>query len=187
MREVKLGRRLSIVIGLAMSVVACGGPDTPSVSASDAASSILVVHLGEQVQAIPHGEIQANAFSKAMDLAQANGDDLGYPWIDPSSGELVVSAVTDHGRELTQHVGLGVPYVIRIVAHGTTELQQIQDEASRLVGKGVPGADLIYQIMPDHRDNRILLIIKATSDPLLQALATRFPEGTLAIEVRPRL
>jgi hypothetical protein len=99
-----MGRRLILLIGLAMSLVACGGSDTPSASASDAPSSILVVHVGEQVQAIPHGEIQANAFSKAMDLAQANGDDLGYPWIDPSSGELVVSAVTDHGREITQLV-----------------------------------------------------------------------------------
>jgi hypothetical protein len=178
-------RQLTLVLWLVVSLVACG-PDSPSASTSDAAPSILVVRVGEQVQAIPQGEGQANAFSKAMDLAQANGADLGYPWIDPSSGALVVSAVTDHGRALAQQVGLGIPYVIRNVAYGTAELQQIQDEASQLVGTGVPGADLIYQIMPDHRDNRTLLVIKTSSDPLLQALAARFPEGTLAIEVRPR-
>lgn len=180
-------RRLVIlVIGLALWMGACGGLDAPpSPSARAAPSGILVVNIGEQVQAVPHGELLANAFNTAMELAQSNGDALGYPWIDPSSGELVASAVTQRGRELVEQVGLAVPYTVRMVAHGTTELVRVQDEATGLVGEGVPGAELIYKTMPDHRDNRTLLVIRASNAALLEALATRFPEGTVAVQVSP--
>jgi hypothetical protein len=120
-----------------------------------------------------------------LELALANGGDLGYPWIDPSNGELVVSTVTQKGRQLVEQAGLNVPFTSRTVAHGTAELVGIQDEATQLVTKGVTGAELIYRILPDHRDNRTLLVIKATSAPLLEALASRFPNGTVAVEVKP--
>ena len=79
-----------------------------------------------------------------MELAEANGEDLGYPWVDPATDELVLSAVTPRGRELIEAAGISVPHRIRDVAHGAAELRRIQDDATFLNGQGVADAELIY-------------------------------------------
>jgi hypothetical protein len=40
------------------------------------------------VQARPTSEEQAERFTRAMRQAAENPEDVGYPWIDPVSGEL---------------------------------------------------------------------------------------------------
>jgi len=176
--------RIVPLIWVAFWIASCNGPDgSPSVPVDTTA--ILLVNVGERVQAEPHTEALKIAFSEAMELAQTNGNDLGYPWIDPSSGELVLSAVTQRGRDLLEAAANAVPHRIRIVGHGTAELRRIQDEATFLHSQGVPGANLIYETLPDHRDNRTLLVIRARSDALLEVLASRYPAGTLAVEVNP--
>jgi hypothetical protein len=135
------------------------------------------------VQAAPPNEELAIVFSRAKDQASANGDDLGYPWIDPATGELVLSAVTPHGRDLV--AGIATPHRVREVKHGAGELARIQDDVTTLNSLGVPDASLIIAVLPDHRDNRTLIVVRARSEPLLAALATRYPAGTLAVEIDP--
>src|SRR5690349_10935906 len=152
-------RALTLVLGVTLSIVGCGGPEGPSAPTSSAASaSILILGADEAVQARPIDPAMAAAFGAAMDLAVANGKDLGYPWIDPANGQLVISVVSEQGRQLVEHAGPGVPYRFRTVAHGAAELQMIQDKATTLT---VPGAQLIYMTLADQRDNRALLVIKS--------------------------
>lgn len=177
-------RRLVPLIWIAMAVVACAGPEA-SPSGNLDPTGILLVGAGEQIQARPTSEVLGVAFGDAMVLAEANGNDLGYPWIDPSSGELVVSAVTPRGRELIEAARIAVPHRIRAVAHGAAELRRIQDAATFLRAQGVPGAELIYATVPDHRDNRALIVISAMSRPLLEYLAGHYPVEALAVQVDP--
>jgi hypothetical protein len=86
-------RRLAALISIAATVATCSGPGPTPLSNLDT-TGILLVGVGEQVQSRPPNEAFAQAFSDAMQLAEANGVDLGYPFIDPVSGELVVSAAT---------------------------------------------------------------------------------------------
>jgi hypothetical protein len=168
----------------ALSVVACAGtPASPPVNLD--ATGILFVSVGEPIQARPPNEAFAVAFSRALELAEANGDDLGYPWIDPSTGQLVLSAVTPRGRQLIEAASIALPHRIRDVLHGAGELRRIQDDVTFLRSRGVPGAELIYATVPDHRDNRALIVISAMSPPLLDALAALYPVDALAVRVNP--
>lgn len=168
---------------IALAVVACNGSGA-SPSANLESTGILLVGVGEQVQGGPATEAVKVAFSDALVLAEANGNDLGYPWID-SSGVLVVSAVTPRGRGLIQAARIGVPYRVRDVTHGAGELRRILDDATFLGSKGVPGAELIYRTVPDHRDNRALIVIGSMSRPLLEYLAAHYPIDALAVQVDP--
>jgi hypothetical protein len=189
--------------GLLLSVVACNGGGGPTVSPQPTANGsapaatgtaptpkldatgILLVSAGEQVQGAPPSEDFAVALSDAMQLAEANGTDIGYPWIDPSNGVLLLSAVTPRGRDLLQVASFSVPHHIRDVVHGATELRRIQDEATFLRSQGVAGAELIYATSPDQRDNRALIVISAMSRPLLEYLVGHYPADALAVEMRP--
>jgi hypothetical protein len=164
-------------------MVACDGSEAMP-SANLDSTGILLVGVGEQVQGGPATEALKMAFSDALVLAQANGKDLGYPWVD-ASGVLVVSAVTPHGRDLIQAARIAVPNRVRDVAHGAGELQQIQDDATFLGSKGVPGAELIFRTVPDYRDNRALIVISSMGGPLLEYLAAHYPIDALAIQVDP--
>src|SRR5215210_3794085 len=118
-------RRLAPLICVWLSIVACGGPTIsrrPSIATGGRETSqspaaemgespspppaaveirgVLLLSGEEGVQAAPRDEGQATAFSAAIELAEANGSDLGYPWIDPSNGDLVLSAVTPRGGAL---------------------------------------------------------------------------------------
>ena len=169
---------------LGFVLAACDSPAAVPSQNFDA-TGILLVGVGEEVQARPPNEAMGTAFSSALMFAEANGKDVGYPWIDPSTGELVLSAATPRGRDLLSAQQTATPHRIRDVAHGATELREIQDAATFLRSQGVPGADLIYMTGPDQRDNRALIVISAMSRPLLEALVARFPPDALAIQVAP--
>ena len=176
------------LVGLAVVVTACTNP-TPTVAPSPTsnldATGILLVEVGEEVQVGPVTRRLANAFSDAMLLAEANGEDLGYPWVDQATGELVVSVVTARGRELVEAAGITVPHRVREVAHGAAELQRIQDDVTLLGARGVTDADLISMALPDLRDNRALIVISAMSQPLLEYLAGTYPPDAIAVQVDP--
>lgn len=165
-------------------IVACEGSTGPP-SAGNAMDEIIVIAAGEQVQAVPPNEGFAVALSSAQELAEANGVDLGYPWIDPATGELVLSAVTPRGRSLLDAAKPGVPFRIRTMPFGAAELRRVQDGATFLNGQGVVDANLIYQTFPDDRDNRTVIVICRMSQPLVDALKVRYPAGALAIRVDP--
>lgn len=183
----------AIQLASAPGTPSAGSRSSPQVSSSTAPTTvvdptgILLIDVSEQVQASPPSEEMAVAFSGLIDLAMANPEDLGYPWIDPETHELVLSAATNAGRAVLQEAAadLRFPYRIRDVAHSRAELQRIQDDATRLVAEGLPDADLIYEIVPDWRDNRTMIVISEISQPLLEALAQRFPPDALAVQVDP--
>jgi hypothetical protein len=169
------------LIWIVLVIAACG-----QAQPSPDPTGILLVNAGDQVQAVPPNEAMANALSRATDIAQANGDDIGYAFVDPVNGELVVSAVTARGRTLLMAAGISVPYRIRDVLHGAAELDRIQHDVTTLRGQGVPGADLIWASFPDQRDNRTLIVISAYSRELLDSLALHYDADALAVKVSPR-
>jgi hypothetical protein len=180
-------RHFILAICTALLVTACTATETPPpAGASVDQTGILIVGPDYQKQSGSQDEAVAAAFDQALQLAeQSNPNDLGYPWIDPSTGELIVSAATARGRTLLENASFGVPVRIRDVAHNCAELLKIQDEATRLYAQGVTDAALIYQTGPDYRDNRAWITIARLSRPLLDELARRFPPDALIVVVDP--
>lgn len=179
-------RQLIVLAWFGGVIAACSAPaPSPSPTSNVDVTGILFVGVEESVQTGPLVRRLANAFGDAMELAEANGVDLGYPWVDPSTDELVLSTATPRGRELIEAAGISVPHRVRDVAHGAAELRRIQDEATFLNAQGVAGAELIYLTLPDFRDNRALLVISAISRPLLDYLAAHYPADAIAIQIDP--
>jgi hypothetical protein len=177
-------RGLVAMVLLATAIVACGGAG-PSIATNLDPTGILLVRVGEPVQGGgTAAEAVKMAGSDALVLAESSGNDLGYPWIDPS-GALVVSAATPRGRELIEAAHMGVSYRVRDVAHGAGELRRILDDVTFLGSRGVAGAELIHATVPDYRDNRAMIIISSMNRPLVEYLAAHYPVDALAIQVDP--
>lgn len=140
--------------------------------------------VSEVRQARPTTEDQAQAWHDALQFAMANPDDVGYPWIDPATGTLELSAATEKGRiALDSAKGIiDVPNRVRDVRFSYGELETIKHDATTLVEAGVPDAELIYATAPDDKSNRVIITIRKLSEPLLKELAARY--GTEAIGVR---
>ncbi len=170
-------------VWIAITVATCTTSPPPPASVDPA--GILLIEVGERVQGGPPTEELKIALSNALVLAENHGVDLGYPTFDATTGELVLSVVTPNGRSLIEGAGITAPYRIRSVAHGATELQRITDDVTTLRAKGVPGAELIYATVPDYRDNRVMIVISAASQPLVDALAARYPADAIAVQVDP--
>jgi hypothetical protein len=169
---------------VAFLVGACASPvNAPSPSIG--AAGILIVGVSDQVQPALPTEKLKQAFSDATRLAEANGRDIGYPSYDPATGEVVLSAATAQGRALLQGAKVAVPNRIRDVTHGAAELRQIQDDVTMLNARGVVDAKLIYETLPDYRDNRAMIVLSAMSQPLLDYLSAHYPADALAIRVDP--
>lgn len=172
----------------------CAGPPA-TISASPSSSptpdnplaDLIEVAPGEQVQPGQAGEDVLHALDRAYQFAQAHPDDIGYPWIEPSSKELVLSAVTPQGRDLleSEAASLGVASRIRDVDHSIGQLQQIQEAVTHLNAEGVADAQLIFATYPDQRDNRIVISMSARSADLIEALARRFGADAIAILIDP--
>ena len=173
---------------IALAVAACGAPTPtaePQATASFDPTGILLVGLDEAIQGGPLPRRLANQFSDALELANDNGDDLGYPWVDPETAELVLSVVTPRGRQLAAAAGFTVPHRIREVTHGVATLARLQDDVGMLRPSGVPGTEHIYAAMPDYRDNRALILVDELEPELLVYLAEHYPADALAIQVDP--
>lgn len=176
-------RRATRLCVIGVLAAACSASPTPSPSFDP--DGVLFIKPGERVQTAPPTEELKTVFSEMQQLAEAIGVDLGYPWFDPVTGEMVLSAGTQRGRELIEAAGITAPHRIRFVAHGAAELQRIQDDTTLLRAQGVPDAALIYATVPDWRDNRVMIVIRSMSEQLLDALTARYPADTLAIQVNP--
>ena len=75
-------------------------PPGSSAPAFDA-TGILLVSVGEQVQAAPQSEQMATALNNAIQLAEGSTD-VGYPWIDPTTGGLGSARRTTSVRAAVQ-------------------------------------------------------------------------------------
>ena len=154
-------------------------------SPGDDASAIIIVSSAADVQVGPADESLLHAFDQAWQFAELHPDDTGYPWLDPATGELVLSATSLAGRLLleVEAIDLAVQYRIREVAHSFDDLQRMQHDITRLRDEGIPGAELIWGAFPDQRDNRIVVQISELSQELLGELARRFDGAALAVLV----
>ncbi len=176
-------RNCAGAVALALLVSACSGQQPPPPPSADRAG-ILFVNLGEEVQSKPANEQVALALSSAIEFAETSND-VGYPWIDPATGGLVMSAASAAGRQAIDAAGFSIPYTIRDVKHGGAELRQIMDDVTFLHSRGVPKSELIYSTVPDHRDNRALIVLRAMDKSLLDYLARHYPADALAVKVDP--
>lgn len=158
-------------------------PPAPDLAAAaDTAGIPLVTEL---MQARPQTEEQAQAFSDALEFAESNSDDVGYPWIDPANGSLELSAASPLGTKLlgVKRSTLASASQIRDVRFSYGKLEAIKHEVTTLHAKGVPDADLIYQTAPDHKSNRIVITVSKPSEQLFEELANRYGTDAIAIEI----
>lgn len=175
-------RRLAAAIALVTAVFAL-------------ASDAVVGHMSSGMalvranyQKAPPSEAHAGAWSQAWRLAERYPDDLGYPWIDTTTGELVVRATTDSGDAVAQGwIRSGaVPMRVDRAIRSLAQLERIKDEA---IGPGVadlPDGDAIYMSAPDFDHNRVVLTVDRLSPSLLRALAGRYGTQAIAIHLDRR-
>jgi hypothetical protein len=182
----------SLPLSTPTAAASCPGLPSPTapVSAGNTLdpTGILLVAVGEQIQSPAACDEGHNiAYDVILRLAMAHPTDFGYPWVDPMTNELVFSVVTDEGRALAEEVGatLTFPFRTRDVTHSYAELQQIQTDVTYLSDEGVVDAELIYAVVPDHRDNRTMIVISKMTRPLLEELAKRYDPDAIAIQVDP--
>src|SRR5919201_7123845 len=150
----------------------------------DAATGLALV--GANYQQAPPSEAAATAWSDAWEFAQAHPDDFGFPWADPRTGVLWLSAATPRGATLAAAwfpragPALEVPRRIRNVRFSVARLSEIQNGS---IGRdsGLPERDaVIWMNAPDFEHNCIVLTLDHLSAPLLRALADRYaPEAVL--------
>ena len=182
---------LAITLGPLPAVAASESPadevaQTKAVPVSSIdASGIEIVT--EITQARPINEAQAQALSDAFELAEANPDDVGYPWIDPASGMVELSAASEKGIGLLEQsrASISEPSRVRDVKFSFGKLEAIKHEITTLRAAGVLDADLIYQTTPDHLNNRVVVTISAPSAVLFAELAKRYGTDAIAVLVDP--
>jgi hypothetical protein len=141
----------------------------------------------EITQGRPTSEQQAQAFDDAMQFAIAHPKDVGYPWIDPASNTLELSAATDTGTTLLSAVQDAVlgPHRIRDVSFSYAQLEEIKHEVTTLAVAGVTDAELIYETAPDHLNNRVIITVSRLSEDLLKELAARYGTEAIAVRIDP--
>jgi hypothetical protein len=132
-------------------------------------------------------EVEAQAISNALQLMMDHPDDFGYPWFEPSTRRLSLSAASDEASALAEAgLFLGVEHDLREARYSYAELQSVATEVIDLnQARRSDAWDLIWQIEPDHRNNRMILnVVEATID-LRSELATRFGDA-VAVRVQAR-
>ena len=201
------------VIGLLVLVMISVRADTwpwPSVGGQGRHSTgiVLLGPIDYDARIEPLPDPLRSAWSNAFTLAQEGyPDDFARPWVDLTTGELVVSAATPSGVEIAQRwvqSGLQVPSPkpggpftidlprpevsvrIRPVQHSIRGLDRVTDGVIDLVRAGVPGAERIYSAGQDPEHDRVIIVTDRLNDQLLEAIAARFGVEVIAVRVDPR-
>jgi len=202
-----------VVIGLLVLVMISVRADTwpwPSVGGQGRHSTgiVLLGPIDYDARIEPLPDPLRSAWSNAFTLAQEGyPDDFARPWVDLTTGELVVSAATPSGVEIAQRwvqSGLQVPSPkpggpftidlprpevtvrIRLVQHSIRGLDRVIDGVIDLVRAGVPGAERIYSAGQDPEHDRVIIVTDRLNDQLLEAIAARFGVAVIAVRVDPR-
>jgi hypothetical protein len=129
------------------------------------------------------------AYDRAYRFAEANPDDLGYPWDDRGNFTLVVSAVTPRGRMLAkQWSGLGweVPIRIRTVTRSFAELEQIKHDLIDVARMRLPGSEDIRFTTGDSEHNRVILGVQRLTDEVAATIVARYGTDAVAVQVDNR-
>lgn len=170
---------LAMVMGMSVAAPAVVAQDLPN-----HATGIELVGL-EVSQARPKSDAQAAAFDAAFRLAMAHPEDLGYPWIDPTTDTLELSAATAAGREiLSRRLPDPVPTRVRNTPRSWADLRRLETALISARNQLNHGA-LIWKLEPDERLNRIIVTISALDDDLLADLAAQFGPEAIAVRVDP--
>ncbi len=133
---------------------------------------------------------QAQAYSSAMDLAQRNPNDMGYPWLDTATNVLTFAPTTGRGESLavaatTAATTGSVSRSIQPAQASIARLSNIADLVTRLNAKGVAHADLIWKTSPDEEHNRTIITVSALNSDLMSTLATSFGTNLIAVRIDP--
>src|SRR5262245_48895774 len=91
-----VGMAKALAVGQPAAIDSASAPpvsEGPLLGAKRDSSGIALVG-DEPIQAQGLTEGQAAAFDKALTAALENPDDLGYPWVDPSTGTLELATAT---------------------------------------------------------------------------------------------
>ena len=160
------------------------GPKYPAPTSADTFGIPVVTRIA---QGSPTNEQQAQAFSDALVFAEEHPDDVGYPWIDPKTEGLELSAASIRGRDLLAAERMSDAGVakVRDVSRSFGELEAIKHEITTLRMNGVPDAEYLFKSTPDHRDNRIVIGVTRPSEKLFKALSDLYGTQAIAILVDP--
>lgn len=184
LRSAPLATVFTLFLGSANAGAAPISPHQPPANRDAATVDTAGIRLVTSiVQSRPTSEAQAQALSDALVFAEANPDDVGYPWIDPKTGSLEVSAASARGVTIlaAERGALAVTTGVRQVDLPFGKLEAIKHEITTLNAAGMVDADLIYETAPDQQTNSIVVVVSSPSARLFDELATRY--GTNAIEV----
>lgn len=114
---------------------------------------------------------------------------MGYPWIDLDSKTLELSAINERGEKAALLAEASLPAaglttrVTRAQA-SIARLDEIADDATRLIEAGVPHAALVWMTEPDQKNNRVVITVDELNAELMSALASRFGTDLIAVRVR---
>jgi hypothetical protein len=138
----------------------------------------------EILQARPADEKEAIAFDDALQFAMDHPDAVGYPWIDPPTRSLQVSAVDGVvSYELGAFMQAHAAAVVRDVTHSYAELQAIADDITRLNSQDGAYSALIYRTEPDEKNNRIIVTIDKLDEALIAWLGSEYGSDAVAVRV----
>jgi hypothetical protein len=128
------------------------------------------------------------AYDRAYRFANEHADDLGYPWDDRGNLTLVISAVTAHGRELSEQwsrLGWAVPIRIRAVTRSFAELEQVKHDVIEISRLRIPGSDDLRFTTGDAENNRVILGVHRLTDEIAAAIVARYGTEVVAVQVDP--
>jgi hypothetical protein len=191
-----------------MATSAAAAPGTGAV----ASSGITVLTEPEAVVG-QLSDAQADSLDAAQRTAEADPDNLSWPYIDRATGTLVVTATTPTGLATAKDLAAGyvsaralaaraalaaakpgapalpaltvrVPARTVMVKHSARTLQTILDQVI-----GVDAVTPGVTVWDDYRDpenNRVVLETNAIPDDFLKTLATRYDRSAIAVRVVAR-
>lgn len=132
-------------------------------------------------EALP--ENLARTLNQAEFLSAAHPDDLSFPWVDRTRGELVITVVSAAGREQAVSFQAEIPVRIELVKHSRNYLKHIMDSA---IGSRGRAAVTVWSTFPDAANNRVILQVTSLPRPFLTHLARAYNPSALALVVAPR-
>ncbi len=191
------------VIGAVVAVVTSGGAAGTVVAGSqDSSSSLprgesvagvdpagLALLAARPLQAAPQSPAQLSALIKAEQLELDHPGAFGYPWIT-ANGSVEIRAVRDDAATLAE----GAPWAAEDASHSVVsaeasiaDLTKVADDVTQMRSEAVPDSELIFQTMPDHEHNRIVIGVTRLTSSLAKTLVARYGTRDIAVRVDPRL
>ncbi|MBY8872020.1 S1 family peptidase [Micromonospora sp. PLK6-60] len=177
---------LAAVLVISLQSLAHAAPGDQSVLPSG-----LVILGAEPKPADELPEAAAQRLHEATELAEANPDDLAYPWYDPKDGAVVLDTVGATGASLAStFISTGVSQGkslsrSRNATFSMSRLEGIKNDTIEISAATVPDGDAIFMTGPDAVNNRIIIYVSRTSDALFEVLAAKYGTAAIAIQHIP--